>query len=104
MPKAFYKETPSKSDTERTNARAPIAFGWMPSYPYFRNVTLKVKALSNDSSIAADACTALPDDTTDLSGYAVLIRLGGCAANVKAEHAIAFNADYIVFYADATGG
>lgn len=104
LPKAFYKETPSELNTERTDARSSIAFGWVPSYPYFRNVSLKVKALSNDSSVAADACTALPDDTTDLSGYAFLIRLGGCAANVKAEHAMAFNANYLVFYADNTSG
>lgn len=104
LPKAFYKETPSEANTERMGARASIAFGWVPSYPYFKNVSLQVKALSNDSSVTGDACTTLPDETTDLSGYAVLIRLGGCAANVKAEHAMAFNADYLVFYADDTSG
>lgn len=104
LPKAFFTETPSGPNTEEKDTRASVAFGWVPSYPYFKNVTLKVKALSNDSSVAADACTTLPDDTTDLSGYAVLIRLGGCAANVKAEHVMAFNADYLVFYADGTSG
>lgn len=104
LPKGFYKETSSESSTDVTDAKAPTAFGWMPSYPYFQNISLPLKATSNDSSVVADACTTLPDDTTDLSGHAVLIRLGGCAASIKAANAMAFNAEYIVFYADATSG
>lgn len=104
LPKAFYRESPSESNTESMAPRTSKAFGWMPSYPYFQNISLQLKALSNDSSVVADACTTLPDGTTDLSGHAVLIRLGGCAAKVKVANAMAFNADYIVFYADDTSG
>ncbi|KAJ4393102.1 hypothetical protein N0V93_002309 [Gnomoniopsis smithogilvyi] len=104
LPKAFYKESLPESDTERIRAGTPSAFGWMPSYPYFRNISLQLKALGNDSGVVADACTTLPEGTGNLSGHAVLIRLGGCAAKVKAENAMAFNADYIVFYADDTSG
>ncbi|KAJ4423842.1 hypothetical protein N0V82_001426 [Gnomoniopsis sp. IMI 355080] len=104
LPKAFYTESFPDSDLASMDAITPTPFGWMPSYPYFQNVSLRLKALSNYSSVVADACTTLPDGTTDLSGHAVLIRLGGCAAKVKAENAMAFNADYIVFYADDTSG
>lgn len=104
LPKAFYKEYASEPGHVRADLTASAAFGWMPSFPSFQNVSLRLKALSNDSSVAADACTALPNDTTDLSGFAILIRLGGCAAAVKAANAMAMNAGYIVFYADDTSG
>lgn len=104
MPKAYYKEHSSESDADSVNARTPTAFGWMPSFPYFQNVSLPLKTLSNNSNVVADACKTLPDDTPNFSGQAVLIRLGGCAATVKAANVMALNADYVVFYADDTSG
>lgn len=99
LPKAFYRASAKGSQIADTDAQKGIAFGWEPSFPYFSNVTLPLKALSNDSKVAADACKKLPGNTPDLSEYAVLIRLGGCDAHVKAMNVVAKGATNIVFYA-----
>lgn len=104
LPKGTYKRNTSEPLTDSVDAEASTSFGWMPASPPFRNVSLQLKALSNDSNVAADACTTLPHDTPNLSGYAVLIRLGGCDATMKVAHAVARNADNVVFYADDNSG
>lgn len=104
LPVAFYKHLVSGSQTDSTDAHQHIDFAWQPSYPYFLNVSLPLIALSNDSTVTADACTPLPSDTPDLSGYAVLIRLGGCDETVKVANALDRKAVNIVFYADESSG
>lgn len=100
LPKAFFTQSEMGSQSsDGTNPNARSAFAWMPSYPAFRNITLPLISLSNDSNVTSDACKALPASTVDLSDYAVLIRLGGCDPRVKAINALGKNAANIVFYA-----
>lgn len=99
LPKAVYRATAKESHIADISAQKGVSFGWEPSFPYFLNVTLPLLALSNDSSVPADACKKLPEDTPDLAKYAVLIRLGGCDAHIKALNVIAKGAANIVFYA-----
>jgi len=60
-------------------------------------------ALSLNTSVVDDACSPLPDDTPDLSRYAVLIRGGGCHYVDKARAAMAKGAKYIIFYNNEPG-
>lgn len=99
LPKAFYRTSAMEPQTADTDAHKGTAFGWQPSFPSFKNVSLPLLALSNNSNVIADACKTLPEDTPDLSQYAVLVRLGGCNAQVKVEHIVAKNAANIIFYA-----
>ncbi|CAN8097841.1 unnamed protein product [Discula destructiva] len=104
LPTALYEESAKHSQTDNADSHGKTGFGWQPSYPFFRNVSLPLMALSNDTTVTADACATLPGDTPDLSQYAVLIRLGGCDANVKVANAVAKKAANIVFYADESSG
>lgn len=98
VPKATY--TTSTPEGPPTNS----SFGWLPGSPYaFGNISLPLKALSNDTSVESDACSEISTDTPGLSGYAVLIRLGGCKTAQKAQNAYTKGARYIVFYAEDTG-
>lgn len=82
---------------------ANYSFGWLPGSPYaFGNVSLPLKALSNDTSAEFDACNEISTNTPGLSGHAVLIRLGGCETVQKAQNAYKKGARYIIFYADDT--
>lgn len=84
-------------------SRTNTSFGWVPGTPRpFDNVSLPLKALSNDTSVVSDACNDLPHDTPDFSGYALLIRLGGCETAQKAQNVYRKKAHYVVFYADDT--
>lgn len=49
---------------------------------------------------AGDACAALPSDTPDLSGRAVLVRHGGCAYDQKIANIVAKGARVALFYMD----
>lgn len=95
LPMAFYQ---TSAEIAGIDAGKGTGFGWEPSFPYFLNVSLPLIALSKDPQVSNDACTTLPENTPDLSQYAVLIRLGGCDPYVKARNAIAKNAANIVFY------
>lgn len=87
-------QTPSSEDT-----MAATAFGWLPGYPVFHNITLPLWAASHNSSLDDDACATLPDSTPNLSKYVVLLRLGGpCSAETKVKNVAAFGAQYILFY------
>ncbi|KAF3761776.1 subtilisin-like protein [Cryphonectria parasitica EP155] len=95
LPKGTYT-----ASTTHDNATEPAAFSWVPGYSSFLNISLPLKALSSNSTVENDACSSLAPDTGDLSGYAVLIRLGGCEPSVKARNAQLLNANAILFYAD----
>ncbi|RDW71221.1 hypothetical protein BP6252_07784 [Coleophoma cylindrospora] len=67
-------------------------------YGDFGDITVPIYAVTLDTTIAADACTALPADTPDLSGYLVLIRRGICNFDVKIANVVAFGAKRVMFY------
>ncbi|KAF1966774.1 putative minor extracellular protease vpr [Bimuria novae-zelandiae CBS 107.79] len=56
--------------------------------------------VSKNSSVKANACNPLPDDTPDLSTRVVLIRSGGCSVYNKLDNVAAFNASYVLIYSD----
>ncbi|RDW83274.1 hypothetical protein BP5796_04765 [Coleophoma crateriformis] len=64
----------------------------------FGDITVPIYAVTLDTTIVADACTALPADTPDLSGYLVLIRRGVCSFDVKIANVMAFGAKRVMFY------
>lgn len=73
-----------------SSSQTNSSFGWRPGALHaFGNISLHLKALGNDTSVTLDACNELPSDTPNLSGYAVLIRLGGCTTAQKAQNACA---------------
>lgn len=104
-PRAHYVESIQSPHNDYNQSTQSTFFGWVPGHPLgFGNISLPLKALSNDTSNPADACASLPDNTPDLSGSAVLIRLGGCDAAQKAKNLMAHNADQILFYANENEG
>lgn len=68
------------------------------------NVTLPLWAVSLDTTEAADACGALPDETPDLSGYIVLVRRGTCTFDEKLQTLAARGAHYVIFYNNIPSG
>ncbi|KAI5863322.1 subtilisin-like protein [Durotheca rogersii] len=62
------------------------------------NVSLPLWTPSFNTDDPAMACTALPDDTPDLSGKIVLIRRGSCTFADKSTNAAKFGARYVMFY------
>ncbi|EON96749.1 putative serin endopeptidase protein [Phaeoacremonium minimum UCRPA7] len=54
--------------------------------------------ISYNTTDEAQACSALPADTPDLSGYVVLARRGGCLFAQKQANLYKFGAQYILFY------
>ena len=67
-------------------------------FPLPINGTLPLYATSLDTTVADDACSALPDSTPDLSGSVVLIRRGTCTFVTKLANAAAKGAQYFLVY------
>lgn len=83
----------------------PQVFGYLPVYEppsvpgqNTWDVKLPLYATSLNTSVARDACDALPDNTPDLSNMVVLIRDGGCPSFTKAQNVIAKGAKYMLVY------
>ncbi|POS76646.1 minor extracellular protease vpr [Diaporthe helianthi] len=86
--------------TGEANVSTP--FGWVAgSISFVDNVTLPLFATSHTTTVVDDACSALPADTPDLSGFIVLIRRGTCAFVTKANNVAAYGAQYVLFYANS---
>lgn len=91
MRNASYTIEGSESSVVDLQYTAGIPSNWA-------DVTLPLYALTFNTSVVADACTPLPDDTPDLSGYIVLIRRGTCGYAVKLANVAAFGAKYAIVY------
>lgn len=98
---SLYPELLTEGTYSTSEANASTPFGWVASSVPFGNVTLPLWAVSNTTTVVDDACSALPADTPDLSGYIVLIRRGTCTFASKANNAAAYGAQYILFYANS---
>ncbi|KAF2149039.1 subtilisin-like serine protease PR1C [Myriangium duriaei CBS 260.36] len=80
------------------------SFGWTQGSPSaWGNISLPLWSVNYNTSDDANACTALPDDTPDLSRYIVLVRRGGCTFVQKVTNLAAKGAKYIMFYNNADG-
>lgn len=95
-----YPELLTEGTYTTSEANASTPFGWVASSIPFGNVTLPLWAVSNTTTVVDDACSALPADTPDLSGYIVLIRRGTCTFATKANNVAAYGAQYVLFYAN----
>jgi hypothetical protein len=90
--------------TFSTGDEAPEYFGIRWGSPVFQeNLTLPLWSVSD--AIGAVACTALPDDTSDLSGYAFLIGMSvsGCIPEDQAGNIAAKGGQYIIYYSLTNG-
>lgn len=104
-PRAHYIESLPGYRVHMNDTIPSTPFGWVPGNPpSFKNISLPLKALSNNSGVPADACTPLPDSMLDFSGCAVLIRLGGCEIATKARNVMEHKAEFILFYSDGKQG
>lgn len=79
-------------------------FGYDPAtYGDFGNTTALLYAVSLDTTVVDDACSAFPPTTPDLSDYVVLIQRGTCTFDTKVANAVAFGAKQIIFYNNVDG-
>ncbi|KID61032.1 subtilisin-like serine protease PR1C, partial [Metarhizium hybridum] len=78
-------------------------FLYVPGTPALQGVSMPLYATSLDTTIANDACTALPDNTPDLSKYIVLVRRGTCLFADKAVNLAAKGAKYMIVYNSVAG-
>lgn len=104
-PYVLYKGSYSTNSSSSGPCSAPKSesFGWLPSYHKFENLTLPLWATSHNTSVEDDACSSLPADTPDLSGFIVLIRMSRiCDTADQMYSASAFNAQYFLFYGSTT--
>ncbi|KAJ9137030.1 Subtilisin-like protein [Pleurostoma richardsiae] len=81
------------------------SFGFTGGEPAaWGGVTLPLWAVSYDTTDPSNACTALPADTPDLSGYIVLVRRGTCTFVQKLTNVAAHGAKYVIFYNNVPTG
>lgn len=84
---------------------ASESFGYTPGTPdAWADVTRPLWSVNYDTTDAANACDALPDDTPDLAGYIVLVRRGTCTFVQKLENVAAKGAQYVMFYNNVPAG
>ncbi|KAI0883496.1 subtilisin-like protein [Annulohypoxylon maeteangense] len=80
-------------------------FGYALGEPgEWANISLPLWTPSFNITDTAQACTALPDNTPDLSGYIVLIRRGTCTFVEKATNAAQHGAKYVLYYNNVRPG
>ncbi|KAI1763358.1 subtilisin-like protein [Hypoxylon sp. FL1150] len=76
-------------------------FGWEVGNPSYTNVSLPLWAVSNNTEVEDDACSALSEDTPDLSEYMVLIRqANNCAVYQQAQNVADKGARNIMLYSN----
>lgn len=69
----------------------------------FGTISVSMYAITLDSAVISDGCSAFPATTPDLSPYVVLIRRGVCTFDTKIANAQAFGAKRILFYNNIPG-
>ncbi|KAG8903005.1 hypothetical protein FRB99_003838 [Tulasnella sp. 403] len=82
-----------------SNGHAPIPYSSFTPLNIAGN--LPIYAVSTDTSVADDACKALPDSTPDLSKFLVVVRRGSCTFVQKITNIKAKGAKYALIYDNA---
>ncbi|KAG6364926.1 hypothetical protein INS49_006530 [Diaporthe citri] len=81
------------------------SFGYTPGQPSaWAGVTLPLWSVNFDTADPANACTALPADSPDLSEYIVLVRRGSCTFVQKLQNVAAKGARYVIVYNNVPAG
>lgn len=84
---------------------AEESLGYTPGSPSaWAGVTLPLWSVNYDITDPTNACTTLPDDTPDLSGYIVLVRRGSCTFVQKLQNVVAKGARYVIVYNNVPAG
>ncbi|KAK0225536.1 pyrolysin [Armillaria fumosa] len=76
---------------------------YLEAVPFNVTGDLPIYATSTDTSITDDACSPLPSDTPDLSGYVVILHRGTCAFTQKLDNAAAKGGKIFLIYNSDTG-
>jgi hypothetical protein len=81
------------------------SFGYTAGQPAkWGGVTLPLWSVNYDTTDPSNACTPLPDDTPDLSGYIVLVRRGSCTFVQKLTNVAAKGARHVIIYNNVPSG
>lgn len=81
------------------------SFGFVAGQPdAWANSSLPLFAISKNTSVQADACSPLPSNTPNLSGYAVLVRRGTCDFTDKLSNVAKAGARYVIVYNNVATG
>lgn len=76
---------------------------YLEAIPFNVTGDLPIYATSTNTSITDDACSPLPSDTPDLSGYVVILHRGTCAFTQKLANAAAKGGKTFLIYNSDTG-
>ncbi|EPQ55564.1 subtilisin-like protease [Gloeophyllum trabeum ATCC 11539] len=87
---------PVQNATVQGVEHAPIPY--LEALPLNVTGSRPIYATSTDTTVADDACNALPNDTPDLSGYVVVIKRGTCTFVTKLQNAAAKGANTFLIY------
>ncbi|KAK7692411.1 hypothetical protein QCA50_004036 [Cerrena zonata] len=111
---AFFTSSPgngisaiSVASLDNTNATVvgvqhdPIPY--FSTFPFPVNNTLPIFATSTDTTVADDACNALPDSTPDLSKFLVIVRRGTCTFVQKLTNIAAKGGNVALIYDNGNG-
>ncbi|KAG7446685.1 pyrolysin [Guyanagaster necrorhizus] len=79
----------------------PITY--FETFPFPITVALPIYAISNDTTVVDDACSALPDSTPDLSSFLVIVRRGTCPFTQKLANIAAKGATVAFIYDNGNG-
>ncbi|KAK0476848.1 subtilisin-like protease [Armillaria novae-zelandiae] len=79
----------------------PITY--FETFPFPITEALPIYAISNDTSVVDDACSALPDSTPDLSSFLVIVRRGTCPFTQKLANIVAKGATIAFIYDNGNG-
>jgi len=87
-----------------TNNARNTSFAYSAGSPAnWTGVTLPLWAVNYNTTDDANGCEPYPSNTTDLSGYIVLIRRGTCLFTQKVGNAVNKGAKYVIIYNNAPG-
>ncbi|KAK0462602.1 subtilisin-like protease [Desarmillaria tabescens] len=79
----------------------PITY--FETFPFPITKALPIYAISNDTSVVDDACSALSDSTPDLSSFLVIVRRGTCPFTQKLANIAAKGATVAFIYDNGNG-
>ncbi|PBK73462.1 pyrolysin [Armillaria solidipes] len=79
----------------------PITY--FETFPFPITEALPIYAISNDTGVVDDACSALPDSTPDLSSFLVIVRRGTCAFTQKLANIAVKGATVAFIYDNGNG-
>lgn len=87
--------------TYQANIKSNSPIAYMSPTPLGATGTYNVYFTSNDSSLATDACSALPANTPNLANSVVVVQRGTCTYTVKYKNIAAAGGKVVLLYNSA---